>query len=154
MIHHFSNPGLVAKIMGFKWPETAFCKMKWMDFALFFPMFNRLYGSVENTINPFKKCYMIEIIRNCGNRSNEHEDIDQWWNPWCHLHDLSEIGRMTCPHIYIYVYIYIYLGVSINGGCPNSWMVYRENPIKNGWFSGTPIYGTPHVHVFGFSWLT
>ena len=35
-----------------------------------------------------------------------------------------------------------YLGVSINGEPPIGWFI-MENPIKNGWFGGTPISGTP-----------
>ena len=42
---------------------------------------------------------------------------------------------------------WIYLGMSINGGTPNSWMVYiRENPSINGWWLGVPpILGNLHI---------
>ena len=42
---------------------------------------------------------------------------------------------------------------------PNRWMVSKgksmENPSINGWFRGTPTYGTPHVRTNGNpSWAT
>ena len=33
------------------------------------------------------------------------------------------------------------------GGTPK-WMVYMGKSYKNGWFRGTPIYGTPHMIAF------
>ena len=53
-----------------------------------------------------------------------------------------------------------YMGVSIVMGVPTKWMVFvRENPIRNGWFRGPPIYGKPHISYISpvcpkFSWIS
>ncbi len=51
------------------------------------------------------------------------------------------------------VYLLIYLGVSKNRGGSPKWMVkIMENPIKMGWFGGTPIFGNIHL-LSDNSWL-